>query len=199
MDDSRRSTQLAPSAAGRSPTRCAATSDPGCQLDPALGFDNYVQQLDASSSAPGCSARRSAACPTAASSRCATRRRDPERVSALVLVSAPAPGWVPIGAAAAVPGAAAGCRRPLFVLSAPARLWPEIRSGAAVLGGARSRFVAGHGAARRSPRRSCRRWRQRASPTAAGGSISPTTAARVQAPTLVVTGDDDSTASSRRA
>lgn len=99
----------------------------GHRFDPALGFDNYMRQLDAVFERTGLA--RAALCGVSYGGFVALRYAAlrPERVSALILVSAPAPGWEPNERQ----------RRymtrpwrfaPAFVFSAPLRLWPEVRA-----------------------------------------------------------------------
>jgi pimeloyl-ACP methyl ester carboxylesterase len=103
--------------------------DPGSEqrFDPALGFDNYIRQLDAVFERTGL--ERAAVCGVSYGGFVALRYAAlrPGRVSSLILVSAPAPGWVPN----------ARQRRyisrpwrstPAFVVTAPLRLWPEIHA-----------------------------------------------------------------------
>ena len=92
---------------------------------PALGFDNYLRQLDAIVERSG--VQRAVLCGVSYGGMIALRyaamRQD--RVTALVLVSAPAPGWKPStrqSAYIARPWLSA----PLFVVTGPIRLWPEI-------------------------------------------------------------------------
>jgi pimeloyl-ACP methyl ester carboxylesterase len=97
------------------------------RFDPKLGFENYMKQLDAVLDRAGI--QRTALCGISfgglvALQYAATR---PERVSALVLASAPGPGFRPNAQQArwlAKPWRSA----PVFVLTSPFRVWPEIRS-----------------------------------------------------------------------
>src|SRR3982751_5863442 len=111
------------------PLPYSLAGDLGAEFPPqrTLGFDNYVQQLDAIFERAGLA--RAALCGVSYGGFIALRYAAvrPERVSALVLVSAPAPGWVPSARQQrhlAWPRLSA----PLFVVSAPARLWREVRS-----------------------------------------------------------------------
>ena len=70
-------------------------ADGGHVFDPALGFDNFIVQVDRVLTERGVSVRRSAACRTGASIAARYAALRPERVRALVLVSALAPGWTP--------------------------------------------------------------------------------------------------------
>jgi 3-oxoadipate enol-lactonase len=156
------------------------------ELDPALGFDNYVRQLDSVMDRAGVS--RAALCGVSYGGFIALRyaATRPDRVSALVLVSAPAPGWRPSSRQRrylAYPRLLA----PLFVLSAPARLWAEVRSAMPSMG-ARLRFAVTYG---------LRVLAAPLVPTLAAGRIAAQQAAdfgrdaaRVQAPTLVIAGED---------
>jgi pimeloyl-ACP methyl ester carboxylesterase len=97
------------------------------RFDRALGFDNYICQLDAVFERTGL--ERAAICGVSYGGFVALRYAAlrPDRVSSLILVSAPAPGWVPDERQqqyVARPWRSA----PVFVLSAPLRLWPEIRA-----------------------------------------------------------------------
>lgn len=102
--------------------------DLGCgrRLDPALGFENYIRQLDDVFEQVG---PRAAICGVSYGGFIALRYAalHPERVSALVLASAPAPGWTPNDIQRAYiehPWRAA----PKFILTSPIRMWPEIRA-----------------------------------------------------------------------
>jgi pimeloyl-ACP methyl ester carboxylesterase len=158
----------------------------GVDVDPALGFDNYIRQLDDVYERTGVS--RAVLCGVSYGGFIALRyaATRPERVAALVLVSAPAPGWQPSDRQRrylARPRLLA----PVFVLTAPARLWPEVRS-AMPSWSARLRFAAAHTAVvLRAPlvpaRAAARIAIQQAADFSGDGQ-------RVQAPTLVVTGDD---------
>lgn len=97
----------------------------GRRLDETLGFENYVRQLDQVLDEAG--VERAAICGVSFGGLVAVRYAAlrPERVSALVLASAPAPGWQPN------PQQSRWLSRPwlsapAFVLSSPARVWPEI-------------------------------------------------------------------------
>lgn len=97
----------------------------GRKLDPAMGFENYLRQLDAVLDEAGL--ERTALCGVSygglvALKYAATR---PHRVSGLVLCSAPAPGWVPTEQQqrwVQRPWLSA----PAFVVTSPGRLIPEI-------------------------------------------------------------------------
>ena len=96
------------------------------RYDPALGFDNYVLQLDEVLDRAGL--QRAALCGLSFGGFVAVRYAAlrPERVSALVLASAPGPGWAPNEQQArwlARPWLSA----PIFVATAPLRVWPEVR------------------------------------------------------------------------
>lgn len=108
----------------------------GMRGDPALGFDNYLRQLDRV--ANRVNDDRFAVCGVSYGGWIALRyaATHPDRVSALVLVSAPAPGWQPN------PRQRRYIRQPwlgapLFALTGPFRIWPEVR---AALGGWPSRL-----------------------------------------------------------
>jgi 3-oxoadipate enol-lactonase len=108
----------------------------GRRLDRAMGFEDHIRQLDAVMDAVGLES--AAVCGVSFGGFIAVRYAAcrPGRVSSLVLVSAPAPGWTPSPQQArwlARPWLSA----PMFVLSSPVRLWPEIRCGC----GSRSRAV----------------------------------------------------------
>jgi pimeloyl-ACP methyl ester carboxylesterase len=99
----------------------------GCVRRPELGFDNYMEQLDRVFDAARLT--RAAVCGISYGGllalRYAATRRD--RVSALTIVSSPAPGWKPSPIQSAYI-ASPLCATPRFILSAPLRLWPEIRA-----------------------------------------------------------------------
>jgi pimeloyl-ACP methyl ester carboxylesterase len=67
----------------------------GCRIDEEAGFDNYVRQVDGALDAAGL--RKAAICGVSYGGLIAVHyaARRPERVSALVLVSAPGPRWRP--------------------------------------------------------------------------------------------------------
>jgi pimeloyl-ACP methyl ester carboxylesterase len=156
------------------------------RLDPELGFDNYVRQLDAVFERAGLA--RAALCGVSYGGFVGVRYAAlrPDRVSALVLVSSPAPGWTPTRQQqryVSRPWISA----PAFVVTAPVRLWPEIRT-AFDRPGARLGFAARHAlrvlAAPAVPSMMAARVRLQQSQDFAADC------ARVNAPTLVVTGED---------
>jgi 3-oxoadipate enol-lactonase len=158
----------------------------GMRFDPVLGFDNYIHQLDAIFEQTGI--ERAAVCGVSYGGFIALRyaAMRPERVSRLILVSSPSPGWVPSKRQRGYiehPWISA----PKFVLTSPRRVWPEIRA-AYDTWPERLMFSARHGVR-----------------VAAAPMIPPIMAARVRlqqsldfgpdcalvkAPTLVVTGED---------
>lgn len=98
----------------------------GTRYDPALGFDNQMRQLDDVLDRAGLD--RAALCGVSFGGLVAVRyaATRPRRVSALVLASAPGPGWSPTAQQArwlARPWLSA----PVFAASAPLRVWPEVR------------------------------------------------------------------------
>lgn len=158
----------------------------GATFDPALGFDNYVRQLDDVFRRTGL--ERAALCGVSYGGFIALRYAavHPERVSSLIFASSPAPGWTPTERQqhyVSHPWRSS----PAFVVNAPLRLWPEIRA-AYDNWGDRVRFSAGHGA------------RVIAAPilppvmaariTLQQGIDFAPDCARVKAPTLIVTGED---------
>lgn len=174
-------------------TRCRAISytlsgdlGSGDRFEPALGFDNFVRQLDGVYARAGLS--RATLCGVSYGGFIALRYAAlrPDRVASLILVSSPAPGWTPTDRQQRYishPWRSS----PAFVLNAPGRLWGEIRS-AFDTSTERVGFAARHAA------------RVIAAPI-----LPPVMAARValqqrldfgpdcarvQAPTLVVTGED---------
>ncbi len=97
------------------------------RFDRRLGFDNFVRQLDAVFESAGL--ERAALCGVSFGGYVAVRYAAlrPDRVSALILASAPGPGWSPNGQQSrwlTRPWLSA----PAFVLTSPARIWPEIRA-----------------------------------------------------------------------
>jgi pimeloyl-ACP methyl ester carboxylesterase len=103
------------------------SGDIGAEMkyDPALGFENYLLQLDQVFERTGL--ERAALCGISYGGLIGLRyaATRPGRVTALVLVSSPAPGWVPTSQQqryVARPWRSA----PAFVATAPARLYPEI-------------------------------------------------------------------------
>lgn len=157
----------------------------GSRLDPDAGFDNYLRQLDAVVERTGVT--RPALCGVSYGGWIALRAaaRRPDFAGALILVSAPAPGWAPSARQARYIGAP-WLSAPAFVLAAPFRVWPEIRE-ALPSWRDRIRFFVTHG---------CR--------VATAPMIPPLMAARVRAvqsmdfradcgavraPTLIVTGE----------
>jgi 3-oxoadipate enol-lactonase len=102
-------------------------SGSGTRFEPSLGFDNYIRQLDSLFLATG--VERAALCGVSFGGFIALRyaAMRPMRVRALILVSSPAPGWIPNDrqrAYIARPWRSA----PAFAATAPMRLWPEIRA-----------------------------------------------------------------------
>jgi pimeloyl-ACP methyl ester carboxylesterase len=150
------------------------------------GFDAYVKQLDDVFDAAGVT--RGVLCGVSFGGFVALHYAAlrPERVSALILASAPGPGWRP------TPQQSAWIARPwwsapAFVLSAPLRLWPEI---SAAFPAVRSRlgFLAQQGlrclAAPMIPPLMASRIR-----TATGMDFE-SDCRRISVPTLVVTGEE---------
>ena len=156
------------------------------KVDPSLGFDMYLEQLDRVLDRTGID--RAAVCGVSyggliALRYAATRAR---RVSALIFASAPAPGWRP------TPQQQRYIERPwlsapAFVFTSPGRLWPEI--------------VAARGSIARGLRFGARYLgRVIAAPMIPSVMASRVTlqqgldfaadCARVEAPTLVITGEE---------
>jgi pimeloyl-ACP methyl ester carboxylesterase len=159
----------------------------GMTFDRALGFENYMRQLDDVFEKTGIA--RVALCGVSYGGFIALRyaATRPERVSALVLVSAPAPGWTPSARQKrylARPWLSA----PAFVATAPGRVWPEIASA---LPDWRSRltFTVKHSAqvvsAPMIPSRMASRVQLQ---QASDFGDDPR---KVRAPTLIVTGEDN--------
>jgi pimeloyl-ACP methyl ester carboxylesterase len=115
----------------------------GMKVDPAVGFDNFVRQLDEVLDRAGI--QKAAICGVSYGGFIALRyaATRPERVSSVIFVSAPAPGWAP-SERQARHIARPWLSTPAFVLSAPLRVWPEIRMAFDSLWSA-FRFMARHG------------------------------------------------------
>ena len=99
----------------------------GMRVNPENGFDSYLQQLDAI--VQRTHVQRPAICGVSYGGWIALRyaATRPDHVSALILVSAPAPGWTPSTRQRAYisrPWLSA----PAFVAAGPFRIWPEIRA-----------------------------------------------------------------------
>ena len=97
----------------------------GTTPDPAVGFDTFVQQLD--EVFDRAQLTRAALCGVSYGGLIALRyaATRPERVSALVFTSSPAPGWTPS------PRQSRYVKNPwlltpLFMVAAPFRVWPEV-------------------------------------------------------------------------
>lgn len=113
-------------------SRCRTVSytlagDFGCShtLDPSLGFENYICQLDDLFERTGLT--RATVCGISYGGLVALRyaARRPDRVAGLVLTSSPAPGWRP--SAMQLDYIASPWRlAPKFVATSPLRVWPEI-------------------------------------------------------------------------
>ena len=97
----------------------------GRRLDPALGFENYLRQLDDVFEKTGLT--RAAVCGISYGGLIAVRyaacRTD--RVAALVIASSPGPGWKPDPVQAGYI-AHPWRQAPRFIATAPSRVWPEI-------------------------------------------------------------------------
>ena len=98
----------------------------GRRYDPALGFENQMRQLDDVLDRAGL--ERAALCGVSFGGLVAVRyaATRPHRVSALVLASAPGPGWAPTAQQARWLSRP-WLSTPAFVASAPLRVWPEVR------------------------------------------------------------------------
>jgi pimeloyl-ACP methyl ester carboxylesterase len=97
----------------------------GRRHDPALGFENYVRQLDAVMDTTGLA--RAAMCGVSYGGFVAVRYAAlrPARVTSLILASSPAPGWKP-NARQRKYVSRPWLMAPEFVVTGPLRLWPEI-------------------------------------------------------------------------
>ena len=156
-------------------------------FDQALGFDNFIRQLDGVFDRTGIN--RAALCGVSYGGFIALRYAAvrPERVSSLVLVSSPAPGWVPN------PRQQHYLTRPwrsipAFLMTSPLRLWPEIKAAYDTTG-ERLAFSVRHAlrvvtAPIVPPRMASRVAMQQRLDFAPD-------CGRITAPTLIVTGEDD--------
>jgi pimeloyl-ACP methyl ester carboxylesterase len=161
--------------------------DPGSGriVNPRLGFETFTRQLGALLDRLGL--ERASMCGVSLGGLIALHYAagHPQRVSALVLVSAPGPSWRPDRRSSRymrhpLPLA------PMFIARSPLRMWPEIAAAHGSLA-ARLRFSATHVArilaAPMSPKRMAERVRF------AGHVDLLADCAQLQAPTLVVTGE----------
>ena len=164
------------------------SGDMGAELkyDPALGFENYVRQLDTIFERTGL--ERAALCGISYGGLIAVRyaARRPNRVSAIVLASSPAPGWVP------TPQQQRYLERPwrsapAFVATAPMRLYPEIAAAHDTWAG-RLKFAVTHSARVLAAPLNPAVMAERV--TLQQGIDFTPDCARVQAPTLVITGEE---------
>jgi pimeloyl-ACP methyl ester carboxylesterase len=157
----------------------------GASIDPALGFDSFVAQVERVMDGAGIA--RATVCGVSFGGLIAVRFAAvrPERTAGLILVSAPSPRWQPDGRVARYVKHPR-LSLPLFVAGSVRRLAPEIVA-AHDSWPARLRFAAGHALrvlrAPSSPARMSERVRLRA------GTNPLADCARVAAPTLVVTGE----------
>lgn len=158
----------------------------GMTFEPALGFDNYVRQLDEVFRRTGLD--KAAVCGVSYGGWIALRYAAirPERVTSLIFVSSPAPGWIPTERQRQYlshPWRSA----PAFVVTSPMRLWPEILA-AHDTWRERLVFTVKHGArviaAPIMPPAMAARVRLQQ-----GIDFAPD-CARVKAPTLLITGED---------
>ena len=157
----------------------------GAVYERTKGFASYLEQLDDVLDRMG--TERAAVLGVSYGGFIALRyaATRPERVSALILTSSPSPGWIPTEIQRAYierPWLGA----PKFVLTSPLRLWPELRA-AFPSPVRRLAFLARHGlrvaAAPMNPGLMASRIREQQTI-----DFGPD-CARVQAPTLIVTGD----------
>jgi pimeloyl-ACP methyl ester carboxylesterase len=161
-------------------------SGSGSRIEPELGFENYLRQLDAVLDAKGLD--RAVVCGVSygglVALRYAATRRD--RVSALILCSSPAPGWKPTAQQQRWI-ARPWISTPAFVATSPGRLLPEINAAFPTWRG-RIAFGVRHvlrvaAAPARPPLMASRiLWQQRI-------DFHPD-CARVTAPTLVLSGEE---------
>ena len=114
----------------------------GRRLDPKLGFENYLQQLDEVFEKAGL--KQATVCGISYGGLIALRyaASRPRRVSALILASSPGPGWTPDAIQAGY--IAHPWRKTLsFVATAPGRVWPEVQEARGPAKGLS--FLARHG------------------------------------------------------
>jgi pimeloyl-ACP methyl ester carboxylesterase len=158
----------------------------GTRFDRELGFDNFVRQLDGLFERTGL--RKAAICGVSYGGFIALQYAAlrPERVTSVIFISAPAPGWTP-SERQARHIARPWLSTPVFLLAAPFRVWPEIRMAFDSFAAA-ARFAVRHGL------------RVLAAPVVPASMAAKVrllqaidfqpACARVTAPTLVVTGED---------
>jgi pimeloyl-ACP methyl ester carboxylesterase len=106
----------------------------GRKLDPALGFENYLRQLDEVFARTRLA--RASVCGISFGGLIAVRYAAlrPDRVTSLVIASSPGPGWKPDQVQAAY--IANPWRKALtFVATSPGRVWPEVRGACGPAGG----------------------------------------------------------------
>jgi len=179
-------------ALARLQTRCTTISYSLCgdlragrRYDASKGFDNYLEQLDEVFAQARL--EQAAVCGISYGGFIALRyaATRPERVSALVIASSPSPGWAPSSIQSAYI-ASPWRTTPKFVATAPLRIWPEIRT-AFETPRERIAFLARHGlrvaAAPMIPALMAARIVEQQAIDFAPDC------ARVQAPTLIVTGE----------
>jgi len=162
---------------------CDERSSP-FDCDPALGFENYVRQVNQAMDRAGL--KRATILGVSYGGLIATEfaARFPERVSRLVLASALPTDWTP-DRRARFYMRAPRLLSPIFALTSPMRLQPEVQAALPSIG-ARLHFMAYHGwrvvTAPMSPKKMARRiaWAEH---------HRFADAARVAAPALVVTGE----------
>jgi pimeloyl-ACP methyl ester carboxylesterase len=156
------------------------------KFDCALGFDNFLRQIDDLFERTGF--QQAAICGVSYGGFIALRyaAARPERVTSLIFVSAPAPGWTPSNRQTRHI-ARPWLSTPAFVLAAPRRVWPEIRM-AFDTAGAALWFMARH---------AVRVLSAPVIPASMAARVRLQQAidfepecARITAPTLVVTGED---------
>jgi pimeloyl-ACP methyl ester carboxylesterase len=99
----------------------------GRRIDPAIGFDNYLRQLDAVLDNAGL--EKTALCGVSYGGLVALRyaATRPHRITALILSSSPAPGWVPTEQQQRWI-ARPWISTPAFIATSPGRLIPEIKA-----------------------------------------------------------------------
>lgn len=158
----------------------------GVKFEPALGFDNFVRQLDDVFRRTGLD--KAALCGVSYGGWIALRYAAirPERVTSLIFVSSPAPGWIPNDRQQQYlsrPWRSS----PAFIATAPMRLWPEIRAAYDTW---RERLVFAVGHAARVIAAPILPPIMAARVTLQQGIDFAPDCARVKAPTLLITGED---------